>query len=102
MASYSFHPEALEEYTQSTIHYLQNASARVAEAFASSVESAISEINIDPTFRGVVAEPEIRRYVFKRFPYVLYYRWQSDREFVTIFAIMHCSREPDYWKNRSL
>jgi toxin ParE1/3/4 len=102
MASYSFHPEALVEYTQNTIYYLHNASAFVAEAFVSAVESAISDIIKDPTLRGVVAEPDIRRYVFKRFPYVLYYRWQSDRELVTIFAVMHCGREPDYWKHRSL
>ena len=72
MASHSFHPEALIEYTQSTSYYLHNASPRVAEAFISAVESAISQIIGDPTLRRVVAEPEIRRYAFKRFPYVLY------------------------------
>jgi len=48
----------------------------------------------------IVAEPGIRRYVFRRFPYVLYYRWDPEEKFETIFAVMHCSRHPGYWKRR--
>jgi len=50
----------------------------------------------------VVAEPEIRRYVFERFPYVLYHRWQCDRELVSVFVIMQSSLLPDCWKHLSL
>jgi toxin ParE1/3/4 len=48
----------------------------------------------------VVDEPGIRRYVFHRFPYVLYYRWEAEQGRVSVYAVMHCSREPGYWKHR--
>jgi plasmid stabilization system protein ParE len=55
----------------------------------------------DPARWRVAEEPGIRRYVFRRFPYVIYYRWEVERHHVTIYAVMHCSREPGYWKNRA-
>jgi len=36
----------------------------------------------------------------RRFPFVIYYRWEPAREQITIYAIMHCSREPGYWHHR--
>jgi plasmid stabilization system protein ParE len=95
-----FHPEALFEYSEAAKYYYRKASPRVAEAFVTAVEQAIAVLSADPG-RGRVAEPpEIRRYVFNRFPYVIYYRWESPAERITIYAVMHCSREPGYWRQR--
>jgi plasmid stabilization system protein ParE len=99
-ATYGFHPDALFEYAEATAYYLREASPRVAEGFISAVESAISAFVSAPTRWRVVEEPEIRRYVFSRFPFVIYYRWEPQHERVTIYAVMHCSREPDYWHHR--
>jgi toxin ParE1/3/4 len=101
MATYGFHPEALQEYADATNYYLREASPRVADTFIVAVESAISSILAAPTQWRVVDEPSIRRYVFRRFPYVLYYRWEAEQDRVTIYAVMHCSREPGYWKQRT-
>ena len=42
------------------------------------------------------------RYVFHpealKFPYGVLYAVEQD--YILILAIMHCSREPNYWKNR--
>jgi plasmid stabilization system protein ParE len=100
MANYGFHPDALIEYAEATTYYVRERSPSVAEAFEAAVESAIKLIVVTPDRWRVVEEPGIRRYVFRRFPYVLYYRWDSEEKFVTIFAVMHCSREPGYWKRR--
>jgi toxin ParE1/3/4 len=100
MGGYAFHPDALLEYAEATNYYLRGVSTAVAEQFIAAVESAVTCIVADPTRYRVVEQPGIRRFVFRRFPYVLYYRWEADREFVTIFAVMHCSREPGYWKQR--
>src|SRR5260221_8963080 len=100
MTSYGFHPEALFEYAEATNYYLRAASPRVAEAFIAAVESAVADILAAPARWRVAEEPAIRRYVFRRFPYVIYYRWEVERERVTIYAVMHCSREPGYWKAR--
>jgi len=50
---------------------------------------------------ALLDEPGIRRYLLKSFPYLLYYRWDAEKELVTILAVMHCSREPGYWRERS-
>ena len=99
-ASYGFHPEALFEYAEATNYYLHEASVRVAERFVAGVESAVAALVADPARWRLVEEPEIRRYVFSRFPFVIYYRWEPQHERVTIYAGMHCSREPGYWRRR--
>jgi len=98
--SYGFHPEALFEYAEATNFYLRQASTRVADAFIAAVESAVANLVAAPTRWRVAEVPEIRRYVFSRFPFVIYYRWEAQHGRVTIYAIMHCSREPGYWRHR--
>jgi toxin ParE1/3/4 len=98
--SFSFHPEALFEYAEATNYYLHEASPRVADRFVTAVESAVATLVAGPTRWRVVEEPEIRRYVFSRFPFVIYYRAEPQHERVTIYAVMHCSREPGYWHHR--
>jgi toxin ParE1/3/4 len=100
MAEYAFHPDALLEYADATAYYLREGSAIVAERFVDTVEKAVRSIVATPDLRRVVEGPGIRRYVFPRFPYVLYYRWNEEQNFVTILAVMHSSREPGYWKHR--
>ena len=100
MANYGFHPDALLGYAEATTYYVQKRPGSVAEEFVAAVESAVRSIVEAPDRWRVVEEPGIRRHVFRRFPYVLYYRWNPEENFVTIFAIMHCSREPGYWKSR--
>ena len=99
-ASYSFHPEALFEYAEATNYFLREASVRVADRFVAGVESAVATLVAAPTRWRVVEEPEIRRYVFSRFPFVIYYRWEPQYERVTIYAVMHYSRELGYWHHR--
>lgn len=77
MADYAFHPDALLEYADATSYYLREASPTVAERFVVAVESAIASILAATHRWRVVEESDIRRYVFSRFPYVLYYRWDA-------------------------
>lgn len=99
-ASYGFHPEALSEYAEAADYYLREASPRVAGRFMAAVESAVATFVTTPARWRVVEDPEIRRYVLSRFPYVIYYRWEPTQERVTIYAVMHSSREPGYWHHR--
>jgi toxin ParE1/3/4 len=100
MPGYGFHPEALLEYAEATNFYLEQASVGVAESFVAVIESAIASIIAAPTRWRAVEQPDIRRYVCHRFPYVIYYRWETKTGLVTIYAVMHCRREPGYWKTR--
>lgn len=100
MASYRFHSEAADEYLAATRYYLDQASTLVASAFVAEVEDAIRTLVGSPTRWAVIEEPQIRRYLLKRFPYSLYYRWESERDLVAIYAVMHFSQRPGYWRPR--
>lgn len=100
MVAYRFHPEALLEYAEAANYYAREASPPVAQAFVSRVESAIRNVRESPTRWRIVEEPGVRRYPLRRFPYVVYYRFDAEHKRVTVYAVMHCSREPGYWKPR--
>jgi len=100
MPSYGFHSEAAKEYFSATQYYLDHASPLVAAAFVAEVEAAIQTVLASPTTWAVIEEPQIRRYLLKQFPYSIYYRWEPDRNRVSIYAVMHFSRRPGYWRQR--
>jgi plasmid stabilization system protein ParE len=100
MASYGFHSEAAEEYLAATQYYLDHASPLVAAAFVAEVEAAIQTLLASPTRWAVINEPRIRRYPLTRFPYSVYYRWEPDKDRISIYALMHFSRRPGYWRER--
>ncbi len=100
MPSYGFHSEAAEEYLAATQYYLDHASPLVAAAFVAEVEEAIQTLLASPTTWAVIEEPQIRRYLLKQFPYSIYYRWEPDQNRVSIYAVMHFSRRPGYWRDR--
>ncbi len=41
----------------------------------------------------------IRKAITKRFPYIIYYRIESDRH-VLVYAVLHMKRSPLLWKSR--
>jgi plasmid stabilization system protein ParE len=100
MASYGFHSEASEEYLAATQYYLDHASPLIAAAFVAEVEAAIQMLLASPTRWAVIEEPQIRRYLLKHFPYSIYYVSEPERDRVSIYAVMHFSRRPDYWRER--
>lgn len=100
MTSYGFHSEAANEYLAATQYYLAYASPLVAAAFVGEVEAAIQTLLASPTTWPVIEEPQIRRYLLRRFPYSLYYRWEQERDRISIYAVMHSSRRPGYWRDR--
>jgi toxin ParE1/3/4 len=93
---YEFHPEALEEYDEAALWYGEREPA-LALRFIEAVEDAIRRILEAPT-RWRVIEEDVRRCLTRVFPYGLLYTIEPD--FVLIVAVMHCSREPGYWKQR--
>jgi plasmid stabilization system protein ParE len=93
---YSFHPEALKEYL-SAVSYYFGISPRLAESFIKAVETGIENILTYPEAWQIVEE-DIRRHLIKRFPFGIYYCIEGDS--ISIYAVMHMSRHPDYWKSR--
>lgn len=93
---YDFHPEALAEYEEATRYYAER-DPRVAERFIAAVEEAIERILDSPT-RWRIMDEDVRRCLTHVFPYGVLYTIEAD--FILVVAVMHCSREPGYWKAR--
>jgi toxin ParE1/3/4 len=90
---YEFHPEALQEYQEAALHYAN----RDAALALRSVEDAIQRILVGPA-RWRIIDEDVRRCLTHVFPYGILYTVEPD--FVLIVAVMHCGREPGYWKQR--
>lgn len=96
MTPYEFHPEALSEFEAAAQHFAERQPG-LELRFISSIEATIQRICATPQSWRVL-EGEVRRCLARIFPYAVLYSIEPDH--VLILAVMHCSREPDYWKNR--
>ena len=93
---FEFQPEALEEYEAAVRHYAERQPG-LELRFIDSVEHVVRRILESPR-RFRVFEGEVRRCLTRVFPYAILYAIESDH--VLIVAVMHCRREPGYWRSR--
>jgi plasmid stabilization system protein ParE len=93
---YIFHPEALAEYSDAVQYYAEQRT-EIAQAFINAIEDAIFRIKESPN-RYPAIDEDIRRCMTRKFPYGILYTIEQD--YILILAVMHCSREVGYWKNR--
>jgi toxin ParE1/3/4 len=101
---YVFHPDALAEYAEA-VKYYANQNREIAQAFINSfaqrrlcrIEDAVYRIRESAT-RYPEIDEDVRRCMARKFPYAVLYSIEQD--YLLIIAVMYCSREPNYWKNR--
>ncbi len=93
---YVFHPDALTEYSEAVQYYLQQ-QKDLAQSFINAIENTIYRIRESPN-RYPIIDDDIRRCLTQKFPYAILYSVEKD--YILIIAIMHCSREPNYWQSR--
>lgn len=91
-----FHPEALSEYEEAARYYAA-CQPGLELRFMACVEAAVRQIAGAPE-RGRAVEQDVRRCLTKVFPYAILYTIEKD--WVLIVAVMHCHREPGYWRRR--
>ncbi len=65
--------------------------------FLDELDRAVRLIRIYPLLAQQI-EPEIRRFLFARFPYSLIYG--INQETIVVIAVAHQRREPRYWLDR--
>ncbi|MBI4984040.1 MAG: type II toxin-antitoxin system RelE/ParE family toxin [Rhodocyclales bacterium] len=92
-----FHPEALAEFRAAAEYYEQQQTG-LGERFANAVEMAVAHVVKAPESWRVI-EDDIRRCLTKVFPYAVLY--SIEPEHILVVAVMHCRREPGYWRNRN-
>ena len=91
-----YHPDAFEELVEAAGYY-EACSYGLGERFLDSVENAVNFIRDN----ALVFSPDKlgrRKYIVKKFPYLLIYRVKEDHIF--ILAVAHAARKPGYWKSR--
>ena len=91
-----FHPEAMAEF-RAAAEYYEKQHSGLGSRFISSVEAAVTHIAEAPSSWRIV-EDDIGRCLTKVFPYALLFSIEDG--YILIVAVMHCRREPGYWRNR--
>ena len=79
------------------IAYYNGKEPGLGARFAAAVEDATARAVAFP-LTGSPASKNTRRVFIKDFPFALVYR--PDENGITIFALAHHSRRPDYWQPR--
>lgn len=91
-----FHPETREKCRAAAGHYATQQTG-LGERFIAAVESCIAHIT-DAPFSWRIVEDDIRRCLTKVFPYAVLFSIEDG--YILIVAVMHCHREPGYWRHR--
>ena len=94
--NHHFELHAQQEF-EDAVAYYDGVSPQLGNDFIEAVERVISQILKFPRACPELS-PSTRRCRIKRFPYGLLYRLKKDE--IEIIAVMHFSREPNYWVDR--
>jgi len=95
MRAVEFDPRAGEEIYKAAQYYEEQAG--LGDEFVAAVEKGVESIQLFPGAYAVVSGP-YRRYLLKRFPYGIIYRY--DAETILIIAVANLRRRPQYWLGR--
>jgi plasmid stabilization system protein ParE len=91
-----FHEEAALEFLAS-VQWYASRNEVVAMRFAEQVTDAVQLIGNAPR-RWPRYSGETRKFVLRRFPFLVIYRELP--EVIQVLAIAHAHRRPGYWKSR--
>ena len=94
--SVEFHEEASAEYEQAFDWYFAH-SELSASKFANDLGHAIGMIAEAPR-RWPAGLFGTRKFLLRRFPFVVVYRELSSA--IQVLAVAHCHRRPGYWRTR--
>lgn len=96
MKPITFHPDIAIDIKGSYDWYEKQVEG-LGNSFIHELESSYSAISSFPN-TWVAFKYGFRRYLLSRFPFSIIYKEVEDE--IIVVAIMHNSREPNYWLNR--
>ena len=94
---HEFHPEASVEFDDAAAYYAR-CQQGLELRFLDAVEEAIHRICLSPELWRKF-DGEVRRCLVHVFPYAVLYSIEPEG-FIYIITVMHCHREPGYWRGR--
>jgi plasmid stabilization system protein ParE len=80
------------------VRWYEDKAEGLSQAFLDELDRVVRLIGNFPLIATQI-EPEIRRFLFTRFPYSLIYGVHN--ETIVIIAVAHQRREPRYWAERA-
>jgi len=89
--------EAEVDFDKSYAFYFED-SLKVADTFFKQMNLGFENIKQNPT-SFPIAHIDVRKYVVKKFPFVIYY--QIVDATIRVVAIFHTSRNPEIWNDRT-
>ena len=92
-----FHPATFEELLYARSWYESQAQG-LGERFLEEIERAIDAVQQNPTTWAAYSQGT-RRFLVHRFPFAIVYKYEE--QLVTVVAIVHLKRKPDYWQHRT-
>lgn len=94
-----FHSKARVELDRAIGHY-ERQKRGLGLDFQSEIEKTVSKIREDPQIGSPYKAKNVRYYLVRRFPYVVYYAELT--KVIWIAAIAHGRRKPGYWRRRKV
>jgi len=97
MLNIIFHPD-IEHEVKASYTWYQNQTTGLGNDFLTELEAAYEAI-IEMPDTWPKFQSNFRRFILSTFPFSIIYRFKSETVFVV--AIMHNSRKPGYWSERT-
>ena len=91
-------PQAEKDF-ESAYEWYEVHDPGLGKEFARCVDVKIASVQRNPRHFRIIADKEVRRALVNRFPFSVYFI--SKAELITVFAILHQHRNPEYWKSRT-
>jgi len=78
--------------------YYEQRRAGLGRDFIMSIADSIEQIRVAPRMFAIVHR-DVRQFVVRRFPYVIYYI--VDGDVIEVIAVFHAKRDPSPFRNRT-
>jgi len=91
-----YHQDAIAD-VKSAVAWYRERSPKAASDFIEELRQAVKTIGEEPE-RWPLGKNNTRRFLLWRFPFALVY--SEEETVITIWAVAHGSRRPDYWARR--
>ena len=88
--------EAEIDFDKSYEYYYED-SPKVADIFFKRINLSLENVKQNPDSFSIVYK-NVRKYVVKKFPFVIYY--QIVDSIIRVIAVFHTSRNPEIWNDR--
>lgn len=89
--------EAETDLAEAAVWY-ENRRPRLGQDFLNEISAGLSIISERPFIYPEILR-DTRRALIRRFPFGIYYRIENDE--IVVIAVLHASRSPRRWKERS-